>query len=84
MPTYPCSKCAKFYALRKPKRDGSGFLELKHGYCLARTVFAKNRPGDEVLPIGAKSADLPNGQHNVVLVRVDSLELGCNDAVPRK
>lgn len=84
MPTFPCSKCAKYWELRKPKRNGDGFTSLNKGYCLARTVFASNKPGDNIYPPGARTATLPNGQHTIVLVRPDSLELTCTNAVPLK
>jgi hypothetical protein len=84
VPTFPCSKCAKYWELRKPKRNGEGFTPLKKGYCLARTVFASNKPGENIYPPGARMADLPNGQHDVVIVRPDSLELSCTNAVPAK
>lgn len=77
MATFHCGKCTKYWALRKPKRNGDGFIELKRGYCLAKSTFAKNKAGDNNYPPGARIADLPNGMHDIKLVREDQLELTC-------
>ena len=76
-----CGECKKYHAMERPKRNKSGgMIPLKKGYCLDRSVFATNRPGNEVIPPGAKTAELEFGRHKPVIVREEQIVPNCTAA----
>jgi len=77
-----CGDCAQYYAIQKPKPKG-GFRTLNYGHCLARTVYAKGKPGKPVYPPGAKVADLPHNQHQVHVVRKGTVKPTCTTVQPK-
>ena len=72
-----CGTCVHFYPLQKVKSKG-GFIDLPRGYCLGKSVFAKNKPGKPVHPPGAKTEDLPYGRSKTVVVHKDDVVPNCN------
>ena len=79
--TIKCGDCKKYSPAERPIRSKKGgFKKMRNGHCLARTVYASNRVGNPVYPPGAKTAELPGGQHNIVLVREDDIVSHCTDA----
>ena len=77
--TLPCNQCVYYFELRKPKERG-GYKSLKRGHCLAKTVYAKNKPGNQVYPPNAKVEDLPFQQHKIVMVKENEIILHCLSA----
>ncbi len=73
-----CGDCDYYYEIQKPKPRG-GFKSLNHGHCLAKSVYAKGKPGKPVYPPGATIKELPYGQHNVFIVRKETLVPHCVD-----
>ena len=80
--TQPCSACKKYWPLVKGLKKGKK-KKLSHGYCLERTVFASNKPGNPVYPPRAKVKELPNGNHKVILVRKSDVKANCEAFVKR-
>lgn len=76
--TIKCGDCKKYHAIKKPIRSKTGgFKDLHRGHCLARTVYAKNKPGDHVYPPKAVVKDLPFGRHQIVIVHEDEVVPHC-------
>jgi hypothetical protein len=74
-----CSECGNFAPIERSNRTkAGGKKKINHGYCLALSIFATNRPDTENIPLKAKRAVLPNGQHQVELVRQDEIKLECS------
>lgn len=76
--TVPCGKCLRYYELRKPLRKG-GSLSLHRGHCLAKTIYAANKPGDNVYPAGARVEELPYAMHKIKLVEENEIQKNCTD-----
>jgi hypothetical protein len=74
----PCGLCEGFFALEKGLQDGRR-KELKHGYCLKRSIFANNKVGNPILPPRAKTAELPQAMHKLKIVRVNEIVPTCNE-----
>jgi hypothetical protein len=71
-----CGACTHYHAILVPTGKGNT-RETRQGHCLARTIYAKNKPGNPVFPLGAKTADLPYARHAVVVVRKDQKMPNC-------
>lgn len=78
MNTKPCGMCEGFFAIEKGLKDGNR-KELKHGYCLKKSIFANNKAGKPVLPPRAKTAELPQGVHKLKIVRINQVIPTCNE-----
>ena len=79
-----CGECKNYFGMERPlRRKEGGTVSLKKGYCLAKSVFASNRPGDEILPPGAKTAELEYGRHKIHLVREEEIVPHCVPATKR-
>ena len=72
----PCGGCLDYWPQEKGVKGGKRH-QLPHGYCLDRTIFASNKPGDNVYPPRAKTAELPDGRHIVILVYANQVEATC-------
>lgn len=75
--TKPCGTCNNYWALEQGLRSGKRRM-LTQGYCLERSVFAKNKPGNPVYPPRAKVGDLENAVHKLVIVSANDLKKHCN------
>jgi hypothetical protein len=73
-----CGECTSFHSIRIPTGTGST-RETDQAHCVAKSVYAKNRPGNPVYPPGAKIADLPHAAHKITIVRRDQKEPYCTD-----
>ena len=71
-----CGECLRYYPITVPTGKGSS-KETSRGHCLAKSVYAKNKPGNPVYPPGAKIADLVHNQHKIVVVRKDQKSPEC-------
>jgi len=71
-----CGKCKYFYPLKKVDRKG-GLRDLTRGYCLAKSVFAKNKPGKPVFPPGAVTKELPYGRSKPEIVMTTQVVKDC-------
>jgi hypothetical protein len=78
MNTKPCGECLSFFALEKGLHGGTKRL-LSHGYCLKKSVFAANKPGNPVYPPRSCVQDLPNAVHKLKIVKSNQLEKTCNE-----
>jgi hypothetical protein len=72
----PCGECSKYWALEKGIKGGTR-KKLSMGYCLERSIFALNKPGNPVFPPKAKTATLPNAQHKAFIVRASEVYSTC-------
>ena len=81
--TIKCGDCIRYHEMRKPLRSGKGYTRLMRGHCLAKSIYAKDRPGNPVYPPGAKIETLPHNRHQIVVVRDENVESGCTDATGR-
>ena len=77
--TIKCGSCVRYYALQKTQHNKKP-LDLQRGHCLARTVYASNKPGDHNYPAGAKTAELPFGNHKVYIVKPNQVVRACTHA----
>lgn len=77
-----CGDCTHFHAIRIPTGNGA-LRETAQAHCLARTIYAKNKPGNPIYPPGAKTAELPFAQHQVVIVRREQKAPDCMDFKPK-
>jgi len=82
--TKTCDACALYYALVKYHRRNGNAKETERGYCLAQTVFAKNRAGNPVYPPHAKTAELPDARHITVIRRKAEIVPHCTAFKPKK
>jgi hypothetical protein len=73
-----CGECMYFYPIQIPTGTGSQ-RETDQAHCLAKSVYAKNKPGNPVFPPGAKTADLQFAQHQIVIVRRKQHSPNCMD-----
>lgn len=73
----PCGECSRYWEIKKPLKNGKGYIRLRRGHCLAKTIYAKNRPGSPVYPPGATVEELPDCRHKIYLVREEHVECGC-------
>lgn len=77
----PCKKCEFYYPLQKVvanrKTKTATMIDLTRGYCLKRTVFAANKPGNPVYPPHAEVQDLPHNRAKVKLVLRDEVVPSC-------
>jgi hypothetical protein len=78
-----CGNCLRFHPITIPTGKG-GSKETVQGHCLAQSIYAKNRPGNPVFPPGAKTADRPYAQHQIVIVRKDQKSPECPDFKKRE
>ena len=82
MNTIPCGECAEYY----PVMVGGGTKgspeqrEWTRGHCLAKTIYSAKKGGHPVLPPKAKVEDLPDGRHQVVLVKKTQIVPSCTHA----
>ena len=81
--TIPCGKCIRYAAQEKPQPKDKPPKQLHRGHCLARTIYAVNKPGKPVYPPGAKTAELPYGRHKIFSVRKTQLVPHCTNAVAK-
>ncbi len=79
-----CAECSIYHAILKPNRKGGEPKDIGRGYCLDKTVFASNRPGNPVYPPRSHTAVLPFAQHKVVLRRGTDVVAHCNAFKPKK
>lgn len=79
----PCGKCINYHEILKPVKKG-GTVSLHKGHCLIRTVYASNKPGNNVYPPKAKTAELPYGRHQIEMVCENEVRPNCSDAKERK
>jgi hypothetical protein len=73
-----CGNCTHFHSIRIPTGKGTT-RETNQAHCVAKSVYAKNKPGNPVYPPGAKIADLPYAAHKITIVRRDQREPNCMD-----
>ena len=76
MPDTVCSNCVHYAPIKIPTGN-RGSKNTRQGHCLAQSVYAVNKPGKNVYPIGAKTAVLPYARHSIVVVREDQIVLHC-------
>lgn len=74
----PCGECSAFFPLEKGLKGGHR-KPLCHGYCLKKSKFASNKPGDPVYPPRAVVTELPNAVHKLKIVRCNQVEKHCAD-----
>jgi hypothetical protein len=73
-----CGKCVHFCPIQIP--TGAGTKRMTgQAHCLAKSIYAKNKPGDPVFPPGAKTADLQFARHQITVVRHDQRSPNCMD-----
>lgn len=85
MNTIKCGDCKKYWELKRAKRSKrGGHITLHKGHCLANTIYATNRTGNDVFPPGAKTAELPNGTHKIDIVRETDLKPYCLNAEAKR
>jgi hypothetical protein len=82
MNTKPCGQCIHYHPLEKGTKGGER-RPLSYGYCLKKSVFASNKPGDPVYPPKAVVAELPNAVHALKVVKVNQVEKHCSDYLTR-
>lgn len=75
-----CQTCMKYWPLEKGLPKGT--KQLTRGYCLAKTIFPKNRVGDRVYPPRARIEDTPNDMIKAKIVRAKEIVPSCRDYVP--
>lgn len=75
--TIACGDCPLYNPIKKPMRNGKGYIQLTRGHCLDRSIYAKGRPGNPVYPPRAHVKELPFNQHQLVIVRAEHVEPGC-------
>lgn len=73
--TTPCGKCQRYSELFRETKAGP--RSQHKGHCLQYTVYASNKPGQPVYPVGATVRDLPFGRHKIKLVREDVIIASC-------
>ena len=61
-----CGNCEKYYPLKKGQKGKEPRI-LERAYCLARTIFPKNRPGNPVYPPEAK---IEETEQNMILAHI--------------
>lgn len=81
--TIQCGKCTRYAAQVKPQPGDKPPKPLHRGHCLARTIYAVNKPGNPVYPPGAKTEELPYGRHQIFSVRNAQLVPNCTAAVAK-
>ena len=73
----PCGTCTNYWALECGNRKGTRKV-LPKGYCLEKTIFASNKPGNPVYPPRAKTAELLNAVHKVTIVDATEVQVHCS------
>ena len=76
--TLPCGKCQKYSELFRPTKTGK--VSQKKGHCLHSTIYASNRIGSPVYPVGANIQELPHGLHKRKRIHEDSVVPTCSFA----
>ena len=76
MPNNKCGDCQSFWPLQKGLKQG-GTKPLQHGYCLKKTIFPKNKPGNPVYPPKATVQDLPYNRAKTHIVHTDDNATNC-------
>jgi len=74
--TKPCGTCNYYWAIEKGLRGGKRQILLQ-GYCLDRSVFAENKPGNPVYPPKAKVEFLENAVHKITIVNANEVRQHC-------
>jgi len=74
----PCGMCEGFFAIERGLKGGKR-KDLKHGYCLKKSLFASNKAGNPIFPPRAKTAELLNAMHKLKIVRTNQVESMCNE-----
>lgn len=82
MNTKPCGQCNGYHPIEKGSRGGER-RPLAYGYCLKKSIFASNKPGQPVYPPKAIVAELPNAVHDLKVVKVNQVEKHCSDYIAR-
>lgn len=80
--TMKCEDCAKYFKLERATRKNKK-IDTRKGHCLARTIYAKDRPGHRPYPPKARVEKLPFDRHKVVIVRADQVVSSCTNAEPK-
>lgn len=80
--TTPCDTCIHYWAQMRPQPGNRPDKDLKHGHCLAKTIYAVNKPGKRVYPPGAKFKKLPYGRHRIFSVEKGQIISTCLEAKP--
>lgn len=73
--TIPCGKCQHYSELLRGTPTGS--RSQHKGHCLQHTVYASNKAGQPVYPVGATVQELPYGRHKIKLVRENKVIPSC-------
>lgn len=76
MTTKTCGQCKFYWAVRKAERNKVP-RKLHSGPCLKRSVYPKNRVGDNVFPPGAKLEVLPDMRAKIFMVHEDDTMTTC-------
>jgi len=63
-----CGNCGHYYPLKKGQKGKEPQI-LKRAFCLARTIFPKDRPGNPVYPPEAKIEETANNMILSYVVR---------------
>jgi len=78
----PCGECTGYHPVERGTKGGAR-RALSYGYCLKKSIFASNKPGNPVYPPKAIVAELPNAVHDLKIVKSNHLEKHCNEFSPR-
>jgi len=76
MATKPCNTCKYYWAMRKVQKNAPP-RKLHSGPCLKRSIYPKNRVGQQVFPPHAIVEDLPTMQAKIFMVREDDVITTC-------
>ena len=77
-----CKDCTNYYAQRRAVTSGK-LRDLNYGHCLAKSKYAKNKPGNPVYPPGAVVVDLPYNVHDIHIVSPTDIHAGCTSVKKR-
>ena len=80
--TLQCKDCVLYYPQRRPLAGGK-FRDLGYGHCLARSRYAKSKPGNPVYPPGAIIEEREHNQHKIEIVNPNTVVNGCVQAKKR-
>jgi hypothetical protein len=83
MSTRPCETCEFYWEIMRALARG-GQKRTGRGHCLAHSVYASNMPGKPTYPPKAKTAELPYGRSNVIVVMGEACNPNCQDFKEKK
>jgi hypothetical protein len=72
----PCGTCEHYWAIEKGLKNGQR-KTLIQGYCLDRSIFAENKPGNPVYPPKAKIEFRENAVHKIEIVMANEVRKHC-------